>query len=183
MSRVGYKPIALPSGVEVVIEGSKVTVKGPKGELCRSFSEDIGISLQDGVLSISRPSDSRVHRALHGFTRSVLANMVEGVSQGFRKDLELHGVGYRVQKSGDSLMIQVGYTQPIEIKPPPGITLASDAPNQASVLGIDKELVGEIAAQIRGVRSPDPYLGKGIRYAGERIRRKAGKAGKLGRRK
>ena len=183
MSRVGYKPITVPSGVEVLIENNKVTVKGPKGELCRSFSEDMSISLQDGVLTVSRPSDSRGHRSLHGFTRSVLANMVEGVSEGFRKDLELHGVGYRVQKSGDSLTIQVGYTKPVVITPPPGITLISDAPNQASVLGVDKELVGEIAAQIRAVRSPDPYLGKGIRYAGERIRRKAGKAGKLGRRK
>ncbi len=183
MSRVGNKPITVPPGVEIVIEGDKVTVKGPKGELCRSLPQDMSISLQDGVVTVSRPTDSRIHRSLHGFTRSMLANMVEGVSQGFRKDLELHGVGYRVQKSGDGLMIQVGYSHPVEIVPPAGITLVSEAPNQVSVVGIEKELVGEIAARIRAVRPPDPYLGKGIRYAGERIQRKAGKAAKLGRRK
>lgn len=183
MSRVGNKPITVPPGVEVSIEGDKVTVNGPKGELCRSFHQDMSISLKDGVLTVSRPTDNRIHRSLHGFTRSVLANMVEGVSQGFRKNLELHGVGYRVQKSEDSIMIQVGYSRPVEITPPEGIEVVSDAPNQISVLGIEKELVGEFAARIRAVRPPDPYLGKGIRYAGEQIRRKAGKAGKLGRRK
>ena len=183
MSRVGNKPIAVPPGVEVLIEGDEVMVKGPKGELRRSLPQDMTVSLQDSVVTVSRPTDSRIHRSLHGFTRSTIANMIEGVSQGFRKDLELHGVGYRVQKSGDSLKIQVGYSHPVEIVPPSGITLVSEAPNQVSVLGIEKELVGEIAAQIRAVRPPDPYLGKGIRYAGERIRRKAGKAGKLGRRK
>lgn len=183
MSRVGNRPITVPLGVEVLIEGNEVTVKGPKGELRRSLPQDMSISVQDGVVTVSRPTDSRIHRSLHGFTRSILANMVEGVSQGFQKNLELHGVGYRVQKSGDSLMIQVGYSHPVEIVPPAGITLISEAPNQVSVLGIEKELVGEIAAQIRAVRPPDLYLGKGIRYAGERIRRKAGKAGKLGRRK
>jgi len=183
MSRVGNKPIAVPPGVEVLIEGDEVMVKGPKGELRRSLPQDMTVSLQDSVVTVSRPTDSRIHRSLHGFTRSTIANMIEGVSQGFRKDLELHGVGYRVQKSGDSLKIQVGYSHPVEIVPPAGITLVSEAPNQVSVLGIEKELVGEIAAQIRAVRPPDPYLGKGIRYAGERIRRKAGKAGKLGRRK
>jgi large subunit ribosomal protein L6 len=169
--------------VEVKIRGSKVTVKGPKGELSRSFSEDMTITLKDSVLTVARPTDNRSHRAAHGFTRSILANMVEGVSEGFRKNLELHGVGYRVQKTADTIVIQVGYSQPVEIKPPDGVTVSSDAPNQISVMGIEKELVGEFAAQIRAVRPPDPYLGKGIRYAGERIRRKAGKAGKLGRRK
>ena len=183
MSRVGNKPITVPGGVEVLIEGDEVTVRGPKGELRRSLPRDMSISLQDGVVTVSRPTDSRIHRSLHGFTRSILANMVEGVSQGFRKNLELHGVGYRVQKSGDGLIIQVGHSHPVEIVPPAGITLVSEAPNQVSVLGIEKELVGEVAARIRAVRPPDPYLGKGIRYAGERIRRKAGKAGKLGRRK
>jgi large subunit ribosomal protein L6 len=183
MSRIGNKPITVPSGVEVKIKGSEVTVKGPKGELYRSFSEDMKISLKDGILTVSRPTDNRIHRSLHGFTRSIIANMVEGVSQGFRKNLELHGVGYRVQKAGDNIMVQVGYSQPIEVRPPDGITIVSDAPNQIGVMGIEKELVGEIAAQIRAIRPPDPYLGKGIRYAGERIRRKAGKAGKLGRRK
>jgi large subunit ribosomal protein L6 len=183
MSRVGNKPINVPPGVEILVEGDEVMVKGPKGELRRSLPQDMSISLQDSVVTVSRPTDSRIHRSLHGFTRSMLANMVEGVSQGFRKNLELHGVGYRVQKSGDNLMIQIGYSHPVEIVPPAGITFISDAPNQVSVLGIEKELVGEIAAQIRAVRPPDLYLGKGIRYAGERIRRKAGKAGKLGRRK
>jgi large subunit ribosomal protein L6 len=183
MSRVGNRPITVPGGVEVLIEGNEVTVKGPKGELRRSLPQDMSISVQDGVVTVSRPTDSRIHRSLHGLTRSLLANMVEGVSEGFRKNLELHGVGYRVQKSGDSLMIQVGYSHPVEIVPPAGITLISEAPNQVSVLGMEKELVGEIAAQIRAVRPPDRYLGKGIRYAGEQIRRKAGKAGKLGRRK
>ncbi len=183
MSRVGNKPIPVPPGVEVDIEGVEVRIKGPKGELHRSFHQDIGISLEDGVLIVSRPTDNRMHRSLHGFTRSILANMVEGVSQGFRKNLELHGVGYRAQKSGDSLIIQVGYSKPVEITPPEGIEVISDAPNQIGVLGIEKDMVGEFAARIRAVRPPDPYLGKGIRYAGERIRRKAGKAGKLGRRK
>ncbi len=183
MSRVGNRPITVPGGVEVLIEGNEVTVKGPKGELHRSLPQDMSISVQDGVVTVSRPTDSRIHRSLHGLTRSILANMVEGVSQGFQKNLELHGVGYRVQKSGDNLMIQVGYSHPVEIVPPAGITLISEALNQVSVLGIEKELVGEIAARIRAVRPPDRYLGKGIRYAGEQIRRKAGKAGKLGRRK
>ncbi len=183
MSRVGNRPITVPGGVEVLIEGNEVTVKGPKGELRRSLPQDMSISVQDGVVTVSRPTDSRIHRSLHGFTRSMLANMVEGVSEGFRKNLELHGVGYRVQKSGDNLMIQVGYSHPVEIVPPAGITLISEVPNQVSVLGMEKELVGEIAARIRAVRTPDRYLGKGIRYAGEQIRRKAGKTGKLGRRK
>jgi len=173
----------LPRGVEVAIEGNRVKVKGPKGELSRVFNRDIGIVLKDGILTVSRPSDSRLHRSLHGLTRSLLYNMVEGVNQGFRKDLELQGVGFRAQKSGNSLTVQVGYSQPVEIAPREGITLISDAPNRISVLGIDKELVGEVASQIRSVRPPDSYLGKGIRYVGERVRRKAGKAGKIGRKK
>ncbi|MDY6893710.1 MAG: 50S ribosomal protein L6 [Chloroflexota bacterium] len=183
MSRVGRKPISIPAGVDVTISGNEVTVKGPKGELSRCISHDMVLSLQDGVLTVSRPTDSRIHRSLHGLTRSLLDNMVVGVSQGFQRDLEFTGVGYRVQKSGDSLSIQVGYSQPVVFTPPEGVTLVSDAPNRASVVGIDKELVGRVASQIRAVRPPDPYLGKGIRYAGEQIRRKAGKAGKLGRRK
>ena len=183
MSRIGNKPITVPPGVEISIAGDEVAVKGPKGELCRSFSRDMSISLGDGIVTVSRPSDIRVHRALHGLTRSLLANMVEGVSQGFQKNLELHGVGYRVQKAEDTLVIQVGYSKPVELRPPEGVTVVSAAPNQVSVLGIEKEAVGEFAARIRAVRPPDPYLGKGIRYAGEQIRRKAGKAGKVGRRK
>jgi large subunit ribosomal protein L6 len=183
VSRVGNQPIPVPPGVEVSIKGDEVRVKGPKGELCRSFHPEMNIALDDGVLTVSRPTDNRIHRSLHGFTRSILANMVEGVSNGFKKNLELHGVGYRVQKSGDTFLIQVGYSKPVEIIPPEGIQVISDAPNQISVVGIEKELVGKFAAQIRAIRPPDPYLGKGIRYAGEQIRRKAGKAGKLGRRK
>lgn len=183
MSRVGNRPITVPRSVDVYIEGNKVTVKGPKGILSRSFSADMVISLKDGILTVSRPTDNRIHRSMHGFTRSMLANMVEGVSQGFKKNLELHGVGYRATKSGEKLVIQVGYTQPIEIVPRPGISFVTDGPTQVGVLGIDKELVGEVAAQIRAMKPPDLYLGKGIRYAGERIRRKAGKAGKIGRKK
>lgn len=183
MSRVGNRPIAVPQGVEVLIKGSEVTVKGPRGELSRSFSPDMTISLQDGIVTVSRPTDNRIHRSLHGLTRSLLANMVEGVSKGFQKNLELHGVGYRAQLSGDKLSIQVGYTKPVEITPPSGISLATEGPTRIGVVGIDKELVGGIAAKIRNVRPPDSYLGKGIRYAGEQVKRKAGKAGKLGRKK
>lgn len=183
MSRVGNKPIVVPQDVEVIINGNEVTVKGPKGGLSRSFHPDMIIALRDGTLTVSRPTDNRIHRSLHGLTRSLLANMVEGVSQGFQKTLELHGVGYRVHQSAEKLVIQVGYTQPVEIAPPSGISLAVEGSTRVSVSGIDKELVGEVAAQIRAVRPPDPYSGKGIGYAGERIRRKAGKAGKVGRRK
>ncbi len=183
MSRVGNRPIAVPKGVEVSIKGNEVIVKGPKGQLSRTFPEDMGISLKDGILSVSRPSDSRRHRSLHGFTRSILANMVEGVSQGFKRSLELYGVGYRAAKSGDKLVLQVGYSKPVEFAPPAGITLVTEGPTQISVIGIDKELVGGVAAEIRAVKPPDSYLGKGIKYAGEQIRRKAGKAGKVGRKK
>lgn len=183
MSRIGNKPIVVPPGVEVSIKGNEVKVKGPKGELTRTFHRDMVISLKDGVLTVSRPTDSKLHRSLHGFTRSVLANMVEGVSKGFRKTLELQGVGYRAAKSGDKLMLQVGYTKSVEFTPPPGVTLAAESPTLISVSGIDKELVGEVAAQIRAIKPPDSYLGKGIRYSGEYIRRKAGKAGKVGRKK
>lgn len=183
MSRVGKKPIAVPEGVEVSIKGNEVKVKGPKGELSRSFHQDMAISLNDGVLTVSRPTDSKLHRSLHGFTRSILSNMVEGVSKGFKKNLELQGVGYRATKSGEKLMLQVGYTRSVEFTPPAGITLSAESPTLISVSGIDKELVGEVAAQIRAIKPPDSYLGKGIRYAGEHVRRKAGKAGKVGRKK
>ena len=183
MSRVGNRPITVPQGVEVIIESSTVTVKGPKGELSRTFSPDMTVSLSNGNLTVSRPTDNRIHKARHGLTRSLLANMVEGVSNGFQKNLELQGVGYRVQQSGESILIQVGYSKPIEITPPSGISLVTEGTARISVLGIDKELVGETAAKIRAVRPPDPYLGKGIRYSGEYVRRKAGKAGKVGRKK
>jgi large subunit ribosomal protein L6 len=183
MSRVGNRPIIVPKGVEVSVKGNEVTVKGPKGQLSHSFPEEMTILLKDGILTVSRPSDNRRHRSLHGFTRSILANMVEGVSQGFKKSLELYGVGYRAAKSGDKLVLQVGYTRPVEFIPPPGISLVTEGPTQISVLGIDKELVGGVAAKIRAVKPPDSYLGKGIKYVGERVRRKAGKAGKVGRKK
>ena len=183
MSRVGKRPIAVPKGVEVSIKGNEVKVKGPKGELSRSFHHDMAISLKDGVLTVSRPSDRKLHRSLHGLTRSILANMVDGVSKGFKKNLELQGVGYRATKAGDKLVLQVGYTRSVEFTPPLGIALATEGPTVISVSGIDKELVGGIASQIRAIRPPDSYLGKGIRYTGERVRRKAGKAGKVGRKK
>lgn len=178
MSRVGKLPIPLPQGVTVDIQESKVTVKGSKGELHRSFHPAMSIALEDGNIVVSRPSDQKVYRALHGLTRSLLANMVEGVDRGFEKVLDIVGVGYRAQMSGDNLILQVGYTNTIEISPPAGISLVAEGANRIKVSGIDKELVGEIAARIRAVRPPDSYKGKGIRYSGERIRLKPGKAGK-----
>ncbi|MFC1994056.1 50S ribosomal protein L6 [Chloroflexota bacterium] len=180
MSRVGNRPITVPQGVEVSIHKNEVTVTGPKGELYRSLPKDMIITLDNSILTVSRPTDNRIHRSLHGLTRTLLANMVEGVSTGFQKSLELQGVGYRAQKPEEKLIIQVGYSHPVEITPPEGITLVCESPNKINVLGYDKELVGRVAAQIRSVRPPEPYRGKGIRYAGEQIRRKAGKAGKIG---
>jgi large subunit ribosomal protein L6 len=165
--------------VKVQIEGDRVTVTGPKGELSRQVHPDIGIRLDDGELVVSRSSDRPQHRSLHGLTRSLLANMVTGVSEGFTKVLELQGVGYRAQMQGQKLVLQVGYSQPVEITPPPEITLAVEGTSQVMVQGINRELVGQMAADIRAVRSPDPYKGKGIRYQGERVRHKAGKAGKV----
>jgi large subunit ribosomal protein L6 len=179
MSRIGRQPIVIPSAVKVKIEGDRVTVSGPKGELSRQFHRDIDIRLDDGQLLVSRPSDRPEHRSLHGLTRSLLANMVTGVSEGFSKMLELHGVGYRVQMQGQKLVLQVGYSQPVEITPPPEITLAVEGTSRVMVQGISRELVGQVAADIRAVRPPDPYKGKGIRYQGERVRHKAGKAGKV----
>lgn len=178
MSRVGRLPIPLPQGVAVDIRGSEVAVKGPKGELHRSFHPAMTITLSDDNLIVSRPSDQRPYRALHGLTRSLLANMVEGVDKGFEKVLDIVGVGYRAQKSGDKLVLQVGYSHAVEISPPLGIELLTEGANRIRVLGIDKELVGDVAAKIRAVRPPDAYKGKGIRYSGERIRLKAGKAGR-----
>ncbi len=179
MSRVGRQPIDVPSAVKVNIDGARVTVTGPKGELSREFHPDIGIRLDDGQLLVSRPSDRPEHRSLHGLTRSLLANMVAGVSEGFTKVLELHGVGYRAQMQGEKLVLQVGYSRPVEITPLPGITLAVEGTSRVVVKGISRELVGQVAADIRAVRPPDPYKGKGIRYQGERVRHKAGKAGKI----
>ena len=175
-------PIALPPRVEVRIEGSRVTVAGPRGELTRDFSPDMAISLDAGQVTVSRPSDRPQHRSLHGLTRSLLANMVTGVSDGFTKVLELQGVGYRAQMQGPKLVLQVGYSKPVEVEPPEGIAFVVEGTNRVLVQGINRELVGQVAADIRFVRPPEPYKGKGIRYQGERVRRKAGKAGKAGKR-
>jgi large subunit ribosomal protein L6 len=182
MSRIGEKPIIVPQGVEVFINGSEVVVKGPKGELFRSFHPDMIITLKDSVLQVSRPTDNRIHRSLHGLTRSLLANMVEGVSKGFEKNLELRGIGYRAMKSGADLILHVGYSHPVRITPPQGIEVTVGG-NRIIVSGVDKELVGDFAAQIRKVRPPNPYTDKGIRYVGEAVRHKAGKAGKVGKRR
>jgi len=178
MSRIGRQPIVVPPAVKVKIEGARVTVTGPKGELSRQFHPDIGIRLDDGELLVSRPSDRPEHRSLHGLTRSLLANMVTGVTEGFSKVLELRGVGYRAQMQGEKLVLQVGYSQPVEMKPLPGITLTVEGTSRVMVQGLSRELVGQVAADIRAVRPPDPYKGKGIRYQGEKVRRKSGKAGK-----
>jgi len=179
MSRIGQMPITVPQGVTVSIEEGKVTVTGPKGELSRRFNSDISITQHDSSLTVSRPSDSKVHRSLHGLTRSLLANMVEGVSSGFEKNLEIVGVGYRAEKVGDKLTIRVGHSHPVEVTPLPGVSLATEGTNRIKVTGINKEVVGEMAAGIRAIRPPDAYNGKGIRYAGESVRLKPGKAGKV----
>ena len=178
MSRIGKMPILVPEGVKVNIEKDLVTITGPKGELRRRFSPDMAITLDSGKLIVSRPSDGKAHRSLHGLTRSLLANMVEGVTKGFGKSLELVGVGYRVEKAGDKLVLRIGFSQSVEVSPVPGISLDVEGGNRIKVSGIDKEVVGEIAAEIRALRPPDRYKGKGIRYLGEPVRLKAGKAGK-----
>jgi large subunit ribosomal protein L6 len=187
MSRIGRAPIAVPPKVQVNwTEDNLVTVKGPKGELSSQIDSDLILKLEDGQLLVNRPSDSKEHKAKHGLYRSLVNNMVVGVTTGYTKQLEIHGVGYRAAKVGNNLVIQVGYSHPVEVQPPPGITLNVDGVDAAtkatkvSVSGIDKQLVGEVAATIRRIRKPEPYKGKGIRYAGEKIRRKAGKAGKVG---
>ncbi len=181
MSRIGRLPVPVPSGVTVDIKGSHVKVKGPKGELERSFHPDISIAQEGDKLVVMRPTDGRLHRAMHGLTRALLANMVTGVVEGFRKTLDIEGVGYRAEIKGDNLVLSVGYSHPVEMVPPPGITFSVEkGAKTVHVDGIDKELVGEIAARIRRVRKPEPYKGKGIRYRGEHVRRKAGKAGKVG---
>ncbi|MBO2532831.1 LSU ribosomal protein L6P [Planifilum fulgidum] len=178
MSRVGKKPITIPSGVEVTIDGNTVTVKGPKGTLTRQIHPDMTVKKEDNVIKVERPSDDRFHRALHGTTRSIIANMVEGVSNGFSKTLELVGVGYRAQKKGKAVVLNVGYSHPVEVPEPEGIELEVPSATQIIVKGIDKEKVGAVAANIRAIREPEPYKGKGIKYSDERIRRKEGKTGK-----
>jgi large subunit ribosomal protein L6 len=178
MSRIGKKPIEIPAGVTVTVNNHTVTVKGPKGELSRSFNPDMDIKIEDNVITISRPSDAKEHRALHGTTRAILNNMVEGVSKGFEKRLELIGVGYRAQKQGNKLVLNVGYSHPVEIVPESGLEIDVPANTKITVKGTDKERVGALAANIRGIRPPEPYKGKGIRYEGEYVRRKEGKTGK-----
>jgi large subunit ribosomal protein L6 len=179
MSRIGQAPIPIPSGVEVRIDGRQVTVKGPKGELSRTVPASITVEQVDNELRVSRPDDEREHRALHGLTRSLINNMVVGVTDGFRKQLEIVGVGYRAEAQGsDSLRLALGFSHPVTVKAPAGVTFEVPAPTQIVVSGIDKEVVGQVAANIRSIRKPEPYKGKGIRYAGERVLRKAGKAGK-----
>ena len=178
MSRIGRMPITVPSGVVVDIKQNEVMVKGPKGELRQRFNPDMSITLSNNILMVSRPSDSRMHRALHGLTRSLLANMVSGVTSGFEKSLEIVGVGYRAEKAGDKLVLRVGYSQPVEVSPLPGVTLTVEGANRIKVSGANKEAVGEMAARIRAIRPPDAYKGKGIRYAGEVVHLKPGKAGK-----
>ena len=172
-------PITVPAGTAVSIKKNRVTVTGPKGELSQAFDPDMAITLQDNILTVSRPSDGKVHRSVHGLTRSLLANMVEGVTKGFEKDLEIVGVGYRAEQAGNKLVVRVGYSHTVEISPLPGVSLATEGTSRIKVTGISKEAVGEMAARIRAIRPPDAYKGKGIRYAGEQVRLKPGKAGKV----
>ena len=179
MSRIGRMPITVPAGVTVEIkEGNVVTVKGANGTLTEQFSTDMNIALDAGVITVTRPSDVKEHRALHGLTRTLISNMIIGVSQGFKKDLEIEGVGYKAAKEGKNLVLNLGYSHPIVMPEPEGITITVTSPVKLTVFGADKQLVGAIAADIRGKRPPEPYHGKGVRYAGEVIRRKAGKSGK-----
>ncbi|MBM6616152.1 50S ribosomal protein L6 [Bacillus suaedaesalsae] len=178
MSRIGKKPVEIPAGVTLTNNNNTVTVKGPKGELTRTFHPDMVIKLEDNVLTVTRPSDIKEHRALHGTTTALLSNMVEGVTKGFERGLELIGVGYRAAKQGNKLVLNVGYSHPVEITPEQGIEIEVPANTKVIVKGIDKERVGALAANIRDVRPPEPYKGKGIRYEGEFVRRKEGKTAK-----
>ena len=179
MSRIGKAPITVPSGVDVAIEGQKITVKGPKGTLSHTVAAPITVAREDdGTVRITRPDDERASRALHGLTRTLIANMIQGVTAGYEKKLEIVGTGYRVQAKGSDLEFALGFSHPVNVSAPNGITFAVETPTKLSVSGISKQQVGEVAANIRKLRKPDPYKGKGIRYAGEVIRRKVGKAGK-----
>ncbi|MEW6063788.1 50S ribosomal protein L6 [Desulforamulus profundi] len=180
MSRIGKKPIPVPQGVDIQIDGNLIKVKGPNGQLEREVHRDMIIKLEEGNLVVERPSDAKPHRSLHGLTRTLLSNMVEGVTKGFQRNLELVGVGYRAAKQGNKLVLTVGYSHPVEIEPPAGIDIEVTAPTKIAVKGSDKQAVGQLAANIRAVREPEPYKGKGIKYEGEVIRRKAGKAGGKG---
>jgi len=177
MSRIGKKPLGVPKGVTVAVDGREVTIKGPKGELKRTMPAEMTVTLEDGQLSVRRPTDTSRHRALHGLTRTLLANMVDGVSGGFEKKLEIHGVGYKAESLPKGVRLVVGYSHPVEYTAPAGVTIVVESPTLLKVEGIDKEQVGQVAAELRRVRPPEPYKGKGIRYVGEHVRRKAGKTG------
>lgn len=180
MSRIGNKPIPVPNGVTVELNGTHMVVKGPRGTLEQTFRPEINIRQEDGQIVVTRPAEDNLHRSLHGLTRTLISNMVTGVTDGFTRNLEIAGVGYRVAKEGNTLVFSLGFSHPVRIEPPPGVTFNVETPTRFSISGIDKQVVGEQAAQIRKLREPEPYKGKGISYQGERIRRKAGKAGKVG---
>jgi large subunit ribosomal protein L6 len=180
MSRIGRLPIPVPSGVDVTISGRTLTVTGPKGQLTRELHPDMTVKREEENLLVTRPTEQKTHKQLHGLTRTLVNNMVVGVTDGYRKGLEITGVGYRAAKAGEKLQLNLGYSHQIEIDPPAGISFEIESPTRLAVVGIDKELVGQIAAKVRATRKPEPYKGKGVRYAGEKIRRKAGKAGKIG---
>ena len=180
MSRIGRLPITVPAGVDITLDGRIITVAGPKGTLTRQLPPRMEIEREGDVLTVVRPTESKMDKSLHGLTRSLVNNMVVGVTSGYRKGLEIVGVGYRAQKVGDKLTLALGYSHPVEIDPPAGISFELETPLKLAVVGIDKELVGQTAAKVRATRKPEPYKGKGVRYAGEKVRRKAGKAGKIG---
>ena len=180
MSRIGKNPIAVPAGVNIAVDGNRITVKGPKGELSRTIPADMIVSQENGSLTVNRPSDDPKHKALHGLSRTLIANMVEGVTKGFSKQLDITGVGYKAETRPYGLQLALGFSHPVEYKAPKGIKLTAPQPTQIIIEGANKEIVGQVAAELRGLRPPEPYKGKGIRYAGEVIRRKAGKAGKAG---
>src|SRR3954463_2120228 len=177
MSRIGKLPIAVPKGVTVSIDGQTVRVKGPKGELTRRIATDISVALENDTLTVTRPSDESRHKSLHGLTRTLVANMVEGVTKGYQKTLEISGVGYKAEVRPFGLQLALGFSHPVQYKAPVGIKLTAPQPTQIFVDGADKEVVGQVAAELRSLRPPEPYKGKGIKYAGEQVRRKAGKAG------
>ena len=177
MSRIGRMPIAVPSGVTITVEGDQITVKGPRGTLSRRLPGEMTLEQKDGQLTVARPSDEPQHRALHGLTRSLVNNMVEGVTKGFSKQLDIVGVGYKAEARPYGLQLALGFSHPVEYKAPQGIKLSAPAPTQIIIEGANKEIVGQVAAELRSLRPPEPYKGKGIKYAGEQIRRKAGKAG------